>query len=530
MRRMVILTAEQMRRIDERAEREHGIAPETLMDNAGREIALALLRRRPDLASIRTLILCGKGNNGGDGITAARHLAARGAAVRTVLLGRGADLKGAAAWAHRRAAAAGVRVEEVADEEGWRALRRELAEHDVIVDALLGTGARGPAAGRIREAIEAINGAGCEVVALDVPSGLDGSSPSVPGPCVEADATIALAALKVALVFPPAARRAGAVEVVDIGIPAAATEAEGADLHYADAALASGLLPERDPESHKGHYGHVLVVAGSRGKSGAAVLMARACLRSGAGLVTVAAPASAQPIVAAGAPEIMTEPLPETAAGALDRAALAPLRDLLGARDVLAIGPGLGTDPATAEVVGALAGDPGKPAILDADALNVLAEGGRWRGASGTGGSGPPRVVLTPHPGEAGRLLGVTAREVQADRLGAARRIARASGACVLLKGHRTITAHPGGAARVNATGNPGMATGGSGDVLAGIAAAWLAQGLDAFDAASLAAHVHGLAGDLAARDLGEISLTAGDIVERLPRAYLALGRDWKVR
>lgn len=517
---MVILTAEQMRHVDERAEREHGIPAETLMDNAGREVALALIRRFPDLAARRTLILCGKGNNGGDGITAARHLRAHGITARVVLLAAGRELNGAAAWALGKAREEGIQVEEIVDAGAWSALRRSLPEFDLIVDTLLGTGLRGAARGRALEAIMAVNGAGCGVVSVDIPSGLSGSTADVPGPCVEPDVTLALAALKLPHVFPPAAPLAGEVELLDIGIPAAALAAEKALLHWADRTAVAPLLPPRDATSHKGDYGHVLILAGSRGKSGAAVLMARAALRSGAGLVTVASPASAQPLVATGAPEAMTEPLPETPEGFLARGAFERVRTLLDDRDVLAAGPGLGTGEGTAEVITSIVSSSEKPMILDADALNVLALRPAARSKL------PAASVLTPHPGEAGRLLKIPAGKVQEDRLEAARRLAREWGACALLKGYRTLVADPSGLVHVNPTGNAGMATGGSGDVLSGIVAAWLAQGLRPLDAATLSAHAHGLAGDLAARDVGQIGLTAGDIIEALPRAYAALQDD----
>jgi NAD(P)H-hydrate epimerase len=261
----------------------------------------------------------------------------------------------------------------------------------------------------------------------------------------------------------------------------------------------------------------VLAVAGSRGKSGAAVLLARACLRSGAGLVTVAAPASAQPIIAAAVPEAMTVPLPESGLGTISRAAIPVLDRLLGECDVLALGPGIGTDPETSEVVRTLVGACRKPMVLDADALNILAGPAAVR----------PRIaapaIVTPHPGEAARLLGLKTSDVQIDRPAAARRLARELGCCAVLKGFRTLTATPQGIVHVNSTGNPGMATGGTGDALTGVAAAWLAQGLGPAVAATLAVFVHGHAGDLAAFDLGEISMTAGDLIERLPAAYLWL-------
>lgn len=510
---MEILTAEQMQRVDRRAESDHGIPAEALMDNAGREIAAAVLRQIEGGTEPRILVLCGKGNNGGDGITAARHLASLETKARVALLAPAGSLKGAAAWALSTARAEGLPVEEITSDEEWSRLRRSLPEQDLILDALLGTGTRGAARGRILEAIQAVNASGSRVLSIDIPSGLSGSSAEPPGPCVEAEATFALAALKIPHVFPPASRFAGRLEVLDIGIPAAAMEAEGADLRWADAGLVSRLIPARLPDAHKGRFGHVLVLAGSRGKAGAAILMARACLRSGAGLVTVACPASAQPIVAGAVPEAMTEPLTETSSGEISAGCLQRVSDLLAQRDVLAAGPGLGTGEGAAQVVAALAGKGLRPMVLDADALNVLAATG---GSVGGGGM----AVLTPHPGEAGRLLGRGAGDVQADRLGSVRRLAAAASCTVILKGFRSLVCDPDGRVSVNPTGNPGMATGGMGDALAGIVAAWLAQGLGAFEAAVLSAHAHGLAGDIAAAELGEIALVAGDLIERLPAAW----------
>lgn len=517
MEPMEILTAEQMQRVDRRAEEEHGIPATTLMDNAGREVAHAILDMAGGGPPSRILILCGKGNNGGDGITAGRHLAAAGVRARVVLLASAAELKGAAEWALSTARSEGLQVEEVADDAGWKSLRRTVPEHDLLVDALLGTGTRGSARGRILEAIQAVNSSGSDVIAVDVPSGLSGSSAEVPGPCVEARVTLALAAMKIPLALPPACHHAGEVRVLDIGIPRAAMAAEKVELQWADAGLVSRLIPRRPRASHKGSYGHVLVLAGSRGKSGAAVLMARACLRSGAGLVTVAAPASAQPLVAAAVPEAMTEALAETPQGTLSGEALDRVLSMAAARDVLAAGPGLGTDPGTSQVVLAALEACDLPVVVDADALNILAASGNVFPALST------RAVLTPHPGEAARLLGRTADRIQEDRPASARDLSRATGCTVLLKGYRSLVATPSGTLWVNPTGNPGMATGGTGDVLAGIVAAWLGQGLAPADAAVLSTHVHGLAGDLAARDKGEIGMTAGDLVEALPLAYARL-------
>jgi NAD(P)H-hydrate epimerase len=518
MRDMEILTAEEMRIADARADSEHGISSRTLMDNAGRELAGAIRREAGEGAPGPILILCGKGNNGGDGITAARHLAAAGIRARVALLAEASSLRREAAWALTAARSAGVEIEEVATDAQWEALRRVLPEQEIIVDALLGTGTTGPARGRILDAIRALNASGSRVISVDIPSGLSGSSAEPAGPCVEASLTLALAALKIPHAFPPASRFAGRVEVLDIGIPMAAIEAAGSGLRWTGAREAALLIRPREPDSHKGNYGHVLILAGSCGRSGAATLMARACLRSGAGLVTVAAPESAQRLIASATPEIMTEPLPESPQGALSPAALDRVIGLTAGAGVLAVGPGLGTGEGAAAIVPRIAWSSRIPTILDADALNVIAEAG-LQGPLSPGG----RLVLTPHPGEAARLLGCTTAEVQSNRVTSARRLAAERACTVLLKGNRSLVADAEGIVRVNPTGNPGMATAGSGDVLAGVVAAWLAQGLGAADAATLAAYAHGLAGDHAARRLGRIGMTAGDIVEALPLAWREL-------
>ena len=317
--------------------------------------------------------------------------------------------------------------------------------------------------------------------------------------------TYTLCRPKLALVLEPAASLAGRWRVLDIGIPDEAVDAAGSDLEWLDAAAVAPLLPPRPPDAHKGRFGHLLIVAGSRGKSGAAVLCARGALRAGVGLVTVATTRDAQPLVATQQAEVMTE-VASSASTALK---------LLSTRDAIAIGPGLGTSGAARTLVTTLLAKRKVPAVADADALNVF-EGKRLR-------AGKLPLVITPHPGEAARLLGTTAAAVQADRLGAARRLAETTGAVVLLKGRHTLVAEPGGAAAFNSTGNPGMATAGMGDVLTGVLGALLARGIPARDAARLAAYVHGDAGDRAAKVRGQEGLIATDAVDALPAAWLAL-------
>ncbi len=516
---MKILTADQMRRIDERTEREFGIPATTLMDNAGREVARTLLKLFPAIGSTPPVIVCGKGNNGGDGVAAARHLRAAGITARVILLAPRAAFAGAAGHHLELAAEAGVSFDEASDDAAWDRLA-PLAGAGVVVDAILGTGLSGPARGLALRAIAAINAASAPVVSVDIPSGLAGDSAEIVGLAVRADHTLALACPKWPHVFDPASALVGQLHVLDIGIPLEAIQEEQVALNLLTEAEVGSILPPREAASHKGDFGRLLVVAGSRGKSGAAALVCRAALRSGAGLVTAATPAAAQPIVAGHLMEAMTEALAETREGALSRESPAEVRRLAEACDVMAIGPGLTATEETAAAVRAIVAESEVPVVLDADGLNAFA--GR---ASELSGESRP-LILTPHPGEMARLLGapdspaVTPAQVQRDRLELARGFSRAHACHLVLKGRRTIIADPDGEAWINLTGNPGMATGGTGDALTGVIAGLLAQGLSALEACALGVYVHGLAGDLAAADLGETSLIAGDVIDYLAEAF----------
>ncbi len=522
---MKILTAEQMGRIDRRTEQRHGIASGTLMDNAGRAVAETLLHLYPSLTALKPLILCGKGNNGGDGITAARHLAARGVPARVILLARADDLGGPAAEHRDRARTAGIEIEEAPDEEAWNRIGREIATHDLIVDAVFGTGLKGAARGLGARAIHDINASRREVVALDIPSGLSGDSAQIPGAAVQADHTIALACPKIPHVFDPAALLVGRLHVVDIGIPPEAVAAEDVRLNLVTESEVAPLVPLREADTHKGDYGRVLALSGSKGKSGATAMLCLSALRSGAGLVTAATAASAQPILASQVMEMMTEALPETSSGTVSRAAAPLLRTLVEACDVLAVGPGLTTVEDTSALVREIIASTGHPVVLDADGLNAFAgRADELNGASRV-------LILTPHPGEMARLLRrqdgskMTAADVQDDRVGVARSFAAERSCYLVLKGHRTVIAEPGGEVWINPTGNPGMASGGSGDVLTGVLAGLLAQGLSPLESCLLGVYLHGLAGDLAASARGETSLIARDIIAHLSEAFLHLER-----
>jgi NAD(P)H-hydrate epimerase len=511
-----VFTADEMRRLDARALTVLGIPGAVLMERAGRGAADAILGfLGPRGKGARIAIVCGKGGKGGDGFVAARWLRRAGARPTVWLAAADADIRGDAAEKLSALRRAGLRPRTVEDEARVSA---NLAEADLIVDALLGTGARGPASGLTARMIELINAAGRPVIALDIPSGMpaDGGPPT--GPAIRAAMTATFAGLKRGLVTGPAAPLAGRVQVVSIGIPADEVERDIATF-VMEGADAGRLFPERPREAHKGTYGHVLIVGGSRGKTGAAALAARAAMRAGAGLVTVATAASQQPIVAALLLESMTEALPEIAAGAIGLDAVASLCALAAARSAVAVGPGLGvaaeTQAAARELVEAIPG----PMVVDADALTALA--GHLeilRRARG------PRC-LTPHPGEMARLLGVAVAAVEGDRLECARSFATTYGVYLVLKGAATVVGDPGGRVILNPTGNPGMASGGMGDVLTGMVGALLARRADPGAALPAAVYLHGLAADLAVERVGQEALVASDVIEALPQALQALPR-----
>jgi len=511
-----VFTAAEMRALDARAIRDLGIPGPRLMDAAGSGAAALVARWLAPIRKRSVVVVCGKGNNGGDGFVVARRLRARGAAVRVFLVGRRGDVRDDAADALGRWRG---RIEEIGGEAALGGLARALDRADVVVDALLGTGLTGPARGLVAAAVEAINRAGqagVPIIALDVPSGLGSDHGALLGATVRATHTVTFAGLKRSLLLHPAAAHAGAVEIVDIGVPADEVR-RGIGTWRLEAADARRCFPAREPDAHKGRFGHLLIVAGSLGKTGAAVLAGRAALRSGVGLCTIAVPASQQPIVATQAPEYMTEALPETSARTLSLAAKDRLLELAGRMDAVALGPGLSLDPETQELARALIRDLDRPMVVDADALSALAGHlDLLRRAAG------PRA-LTPHPGEMARMAGTSIEVAQADRVEGARAFAREHGVALALKGAGTVIAGPDGHVAINPTGNPGMAKGGSGDVLTGIVGALLARELDTVTALEAGGYLHGLAGDVAARERGEYAMIASDIIESLPVALREL-------
>jgi len=515
---MQVLTASEMREADRRTIEEIGIPGRALMESAGRAVVRTIERTLPDLRSRKVAVLCGKGNNGGDGLVVLRYLATHGIAARAWLLCRFEELKGDAKDNLVAAQKLGLSVEAVPDEPKWRAVLSEIARSDLVVDALLGTGLTKAARGLLQTAIRDLNGIPSFKVSVDIPSGLSSDTGEIPGEALGADLTVALAAPKVCHLLPPASTRAGRLEVVDIGIPEPVLESVGSRLKTVEAESLVRFLPKREPDAHKGDFGHLLIVGGSRGKPGAAVMAATAALRSGVGLVTVASARGALPLMAPALPESMWEPLEETTEGAISQAAYPRLKGLLVGKTALAIGPGLGRDPDTVALVKKLVRETELPVVIDADGLNAF---------EGDAAALPPNrpLALTPHPGEAARLLGCTSSEIQANRLESARRLSSLTKAFVVLKGYRSLISDPAGQVYINLTGNPGMATGGTGDVLTGIVGALLSrQPIDV--ALRLGVYLHGLAGDLAAEEIGGTSLIATDLIRKLPEAIRSLESD----
>jgi ADP-dependent NAD(P)H-hydrate dehydratase / NAD(P)H-hydrate epimerase len=517
-----VLTAEEMRAADRRTIEEIGLPGSVLMENAGAAVAGALRRRWPEAR--RVLVLCGKGNNGGDGFVVARRLLDLNPQV--CLFAPRGSVQGDARIHMLALERSGGRLRELPDEDSWRGGREGLlGGADIVVDALLGTGLRnapGGVLGRVIADVEAYTRrTGIPLVAVDVPSGLSSDTGETPWETLTASLTVTFAAPKRCHVLAPACDRVGELEVADIGIRPEVIAGTGAALWLLERGDAAAAFPPRDPGAHKGSFGHLLVVAGSLGKTGAAVLSASAALRAGAGLVTVATPWPALQLVAAGRAELMTEALPVTASGDLELGAVDRALELARARHAVVLGPGLGDQSATRSFVRRFVAECPRPLLLDADGLNAFA------GEAGALGDAlrqraAPRG-LTPHPGEMARLVGSSVPEVQARRLEVAQALAAATSSLVVLKGRRSVVADPGGRAAVNPTGNPGMASGGTGDALSGILGALLARGLDAWLAATAGVYLHGLAGDVAAARTGPESTLAPDLIDAVPEAIRRL-------
>jgi NAD(P)H-hydrate epimerase len=519
---MQLVTAAEMRLLD-RATIETGRASgEELMERAGQGVVATMERQYGALLGMRVLVLCGTGNNGGDGFVAARWLKGRGAEVHVGLVGDAATIRGDARANLGRLEPLGLRVLTI---ESSRELERLIASRDqwdFALDALLGTGTRGEPEALMAEGVNALrqlDDAGTAVVAVDIPTGVHPDTGAIARRAVRAELTVAFGCPKRGHFLYPGRAFTGTLEVVDIGLAPDAVDAGALPVALATANEMAQLLPARDPRAHKGSVGRVLVVGGAAGLTGAAALAARAAARAGAGYVQVAVPKSLNDILEVKLTEEMTLPMPETSERTLALAALEPVLARAADAHVVALGSGLSRHRESAELVRRVVAESDRPLVIDADALNA------FEGHAEALARARAARVLTPHLGEMQRLTGVAPAEIESRRIDFAREWAPRWGAAVVLKGAPTVTASATGTATVNPTGNPGLATAGTGDVLTGTIAALLAQGLAPYDAARLGVYLHGLAGDLAAAEKGQAGLIAGDVIEQLPRAILTLAR-----
>jgi hydroxyethylthiazole kinase-like uncharacterized protein yjeF len=514
---MRILTAAQMREADRYTIDEIGIPSLVLMENAGRQVVAAIEAAHEARLEGRVAVLCGRGNNGGDGFVVARTLLQRGIDILVFVVGSLADVRGDARTNLDILGRLGLTVVEIGDEQSWELHFSEISKCSLIVDAIFGTGLSSPLTGMMETVVADVNASDIPIVSIDLPSGISADTPHLIGDCIDATMTVTLAAPKLPLVLPPAEAYAGDVVIADIGLPHEVIEAlEGPRIELLTPEQVRDLIEPRAADSHKGDFGRVTIVAGSRGKTGAAHLAGMAALRSGAGLVTIATPESCLDVVASMSPELMTEPLKDDEGGTVAAGAVDRVLEL--DHDVIACGPGLGRSAGVAEFVRGLLARATVPLVLDADALTVLAsDSGRLAGSEARD------VIITPHPGEMARLIGRSVEDVQKNRIEVATEFATSHHVYVVLKGHRTVIATPEGRLFINPTGNPGMATGGTGDVLTGMIAAWLAQLLDAEAACRLAVFLHGAAGDVAEASEGQVAMIATDVLNLLGDALTQL-------
>jgi NAD(P)H-hydrate epimerase len=507
---MLLVTTSEMRELDRKTIEEVGIPGLLLMENAGLQVVRHAERRFGSWRGKRVLVLCGGGNNGGDGMVVARQVAQRGAEVTVVLAADPAKVTGDALTNLQIVQRLGLPLHILRSTEELSELWRQ--GWHLVIDALLGVGVKGEVRGLIGETIRFFEGCFVPVVAVDMPSGIDADTGAVCGCAMRAQLTVTFGAMKVGLAVYPGAEYAGEVVVGEIGIPRFVLEQANIPRRLITWEQVRAWLPLRPADAHKGRFGHVLVVGGSVGLAGAPMMAAEAALRVGAGLCSVAIPRSVYAVTAA-LREAMVYPLPDAPEGCLSAESVEVMLPLLERANVLAIGPGWGTHPPARQALRKLLSMARVPCVIDADALNCIAQQPDILPAS------PPPLVLTPHPGEMARLLNTDTAAVQADRLTIAQQAAERFGAVVVLKGARTVIATPSGRTWVNPTGNVGMATGGSGDALTGTIAGLLAQGLDAEQGAVAGVYIHGLAGDLAAQAVGATGMIAGDLIRYLPQA-----------
>lgn len=513
---MKLATTAQMREIDKIAIEQYQLPGVVLMENAGSAVAREVDRLLVGLGDKKICVFAGLGNNGGDGFVAARYLVNGGAKVKVFLVGERASIKGDAQIHANVLSHMGVDIMEVTGERDWDKVRIAVTFSDCLIDALVGTGFHGEMSEALALIVDVINRSGKKVVAVDIPSGVNADNGQIQGIAIKAHLTVTFGLPKPGLLLYPGAYQAGEVLADGIGIPLPLLTTAPVQQMTITAGLVRRLLPKRRPDSHKGLNGHVGVIAGSHGYTGAAVLCATGALRSGSGLVTLAVANSLRGIMEAKTTEVMTRTLPELAGGAIGLKSVPYVEELANHWDVIALGPGMGRHSETQAAIREIIRNAEKPLVIDADGINALA------GHMDVIHQADAMVILTPHPGEMGQLTGLSALQVNQDRIGIARRTAHQWGSIIVLKGAPTVVAFPDGDVYINTTGNAGMATGGTGDVLTGVIAALIAQGLSSHDAALTGVYIHGLAGDIVAQ-AGLVGLIAGDLLQALPAAVAGL-------
>ncbi len=516
---MILLRAAESRELDRLSQERYRVDSPALMTRAGEAVADKLLEHFPAAARAGVLTVCGKGNNGGDAMVAARRLGQRGVKVRVALVGSAGDLKGDALRAHDELARAGGVIVQTPGESDLEAAYGK--RPGAIVDGIFGTGLNAPVRGVACAAIERMNALGAPIVAIDIASGVDSDSGAIMGVAARAALTVTFGYAKFGHVSYPGAEHCGELEIAEIGFASEAIGEIAPRGRFYQAADARAHLKPRAIDANKGNFGHPIIIAGSRGKSGAAILASRAALRSGAGLVTAAIPESIQAIVASAQAELMTEAIAEREGHFAGAAAAATLAHLLAGKSAIVFGPGAGMNDDTKDLLKWLLREgvaPERPMLIDADGLNALAAIGPAKAAAAAG-----PIVMTPHPGEMARLLGSSAAEVNTNRIGAARKLAELTGASVLLKGARSVIADASGRVTINSSGNPGMATPGIGDALSGIVGALMAAKMEPFEALALGVFLHGHAADRVAKRIGAVGYIADDLISELPAARASL-------
>ncbi|MBI5048948.1 MAG: NAD(P)H-hydrate dehydratase [Deltaproteobacteria bacterium] len=509
---MKIVDSVAMRQLDEKTIKNYGIPGLVLMENAGRGVAEIIERDFGNLKGKRVSIFAGKGNNGGDGFVVARHLLNKGFKTCVYLIAQRRDVEGDAKVNMNIWEKMGGETVSIVTQGFSLEHKTKIRHSHLIVDAIFGTGLSADVKGIQRGVIEFINRLNKPVVAVDIPSGLDASNGRVLGSCVKAAITATMAIPKIGLLIYPGMDYVGKVEVVDIGMPGELFTGDKILWEILDFEGIKRLIKPRHGNTHKGSFGHVFVLAGSVGKSGAAAMTSMGAMRVGAGLVTLGIPKSLNPVMAKKLTEVMTLPLPESALGIFGYEALDSITTFIKDKEVMVLGPGLTSSEPVKRLVLRLITESKIPVVIDADGINCLA------GDVKVLKKAKSQIIITPHPGEMARLVDVTAKDVQADRLGIASRFAKENNVIVVLKGARTVIAEPSGMIYINPTGNPGMATAGTGDVLSGMIGGLIAQGYDPLDASNIAVYMHGLAGDEVAKKKGQVGMIASDILDILPK------------